>query len=276
MSDVNVYPIGMNKTALLIVGGCVILLGGYLGYRAYRYEVEKSARLETQLAQMSIDFKQFREDFAQARNEAQKNQKELREGLSKDYQEKLDQQKLAILARIDGVMEVKLADVKGKLSELKPGVYSYDNREHGVIDRLIVDATQKPANFDIGFKPQKLTLTGTLNWDEKKGASTFWLNPQTVSTSGGITVNIPELTFSAGEQYNNWITTLRRGKETRVPVMPKYTVNLLGGREYRNGMDTKTVFGASAAYNFIGGANLGAGFIGDAVFVQGGWSFGKR
>jgi hypothetical protein len=277
MTDIKVYPIGQNKTTYAIIGGAVLLLAGYLGYRAWEYEKNQKQLLATQLAELNKKFEKFGPGFVQAGNQQQLDQDKLKADLSEDFRKQLAQQKAEILAKVDGIVQFKMQNIQGKLNELKPGVYSYPKTaDEKVIDYLTIDATQKPADFKMGFLPQQINLTGTLNFSVKDGTTAFWMQAQKTKTSGGLDVDIPELRFTPSVEFTNWVTQLR-GKETHVAVMPKYTIDLMVGKQYSNGVvATKNVFGASGQYNWVGGFNAGAGFLGDSVFVKAGWSFGKR
>jgi hypothetical protein len=277
MSDVNVFPLGQNRTTYFIVGGTVLLLVGFLSYKAWQYEKNQKELLATQLAELNQKFEKFAPGFAQAGNQPQLDQNKLKADLSAEFQKQLDQQKAEILAKVNGIIQFKLQDIHGKLDELTPGVYSYPKKANEkVIDYLTVDATQKPVDFKIGFLPQQINLTGTLNFSAKDGTTTFWMQAQKTKTSGGLEVDIPQLNFTPSSEFTNWVAQLR-GKDTHISVMPKYTVDLLMGKQYSNGVvATKNVFGVQGQYNWVGGFNAGAGFIGDSVFIKAGWSFGKR
>jgi hypothetical protein len=92
----------------------------------------------------------------------------------------------------------------------------------------------------------------------------------------GISITTNKLTLTPGDEFIQWETTLK-GKTAYIPVMPKWTVDALFGREWSSYIPGgyRNVWGAEGTRNFTNGIGIGGGFIGSTVFVKAGYSFGK-
>lgn len=260
----------------------------YSQYKLRQIEKQEKLELQTQLAQMSKDFKVMHTDLTsqlvQAKNEQQQSQEALIKTLSEEYQQKLKDQKMQILAKLDGVIAIRIKSIKDQLAETQPGFYSY-MKSSGLIDRLTVDTRLKPAEFDLAFKPQTLNLSGTLNFDknkyekDQKGTS-FWMEASNAKTNGGLEVTIPQLNFTPAPEFNQWVTQLRTKSEGPKPlILPKYSIDLILGHELFN-TSPKIVYGVESTWFLPGGFNVGAGVMtggtgGTTIFGKIGFRFGK-
>lgn len=259
-----------------------ILLLGYIGYSAYKYKLSLDAQHQTEIDNQTRKFEALTLTLTQALNTAIKDQKELTVGLSKDYQDKLAEQKQQILARIDGTISTHVNPIEERLWELKPGVYSFpkEGASDPIIDKLIVDTFKKPESFKITFKPQDIKFNATLNFSKKDETMSFWVEPQTKNI-GGMEVKVSKLELQPSDELNGFITELR-GSKIYLPVMPKYTINFLGGvGSSITGTTTKNPYiGGQFIYNTTSGIGIGAMGIsnGQQVIILGsaGYSFKKR
>ena len=207
----------------------VLVISGIIAFGAWRWKVNSDAQHATELANAQVQFKQLTERLVQTENTLIKTQKDMKSELSAEYQQKLDEQKQVILAKIKGQIDTQINPINAKLWELQPGVFQYPKpgESDPIVNKLTVNTVKRPAEFDMTFKPQEITFDATLNFSEKDKNMSFWVEPQTKNI-GGMKVSVSKLQLQPSAELNNFITDLR-GKKTYLPVMPKYTAGLLAG-----------------------------------------------
>ena len=285
----EVYPLGRNKTYYIAAGLAGLALLGFIGYKAWSYERNQRLLKEAENAQLRIGFKQLSDSMVQLESRVVKSQDDLRTGLSKEYQDKLKEEKQTILGNLQAVVVAAMAkEREGKGLWLSQTEIQFPNPNQRGDERLLdyfIANLQDPKSPTYRYKilPQTINISGTLNWDEQNGNAPFWLDSQTKTTEGGLQLSIPKASFTVGPEFTRWVAEMRSKKEVKIPVMPKYTVDLMLGKEFSplTGQTPRTVFGAQGAYHTVSGFGFGGGALtggngGTIVFGKIGYSFGIR
>jgi hypothetical protein len=252
----------------------VVLLGvGVFGYQTLKREKSARQLAEANVAQAKVEMETYKAGTTQANNDLMASQKDLMDKFSSDMQDSLKDQKAKILAAVNGTIQAKFDEQKGVGKQDTPTSWEYSDQ---LMSKIAVDAKDpvKP-KFDYTIAPFAISLDGSLNFQQDKGVVTFWMQPRVIGPDG-ISITTNKLTLTPGDEFIQWETTLK-GKTAYIPVMPKWTVDALFGREWSSYIPGgyRNVWGAEGTRNFTNGIGIGGGFIGSTVFVKAGYSFGK-
>jgi hypothetical protein len=274
----------------MIAGGTALaLLLGFVAYKAWAYERNQRYTLAAENAQMKIEFKNLRDAIVQSSSKVVQSQSDLQANLSKEYKQALLEANQKVLGALSAQIVVAMEkERQGKGTWLSQTEIQFpDPAKRGdekLMDYFIANLKDpKEPSYRYKLLPQTIQLNGTLNWDEKNGNAPFWLDPQTKTLEGGLQLSIPKSTFTVGPEFVRWVAEMREHKTVETVVMPKYTVELMMGKEFNPlaSQSPRTVYGAQGAYNTVSGIGVGLGaFVGGTggtiVFGKAGWSFGKR
>lgn len=263
----------------------VLVISGIIAFGAWRWKVNADAQHATELANAQVQFQKLTDRLVQAENTLVKKQDDMKAELSTEYQQKLEEQKQVILAKIKGQIDAQINPINAKLWELQPGVFQYPKPGDSdpIVNKLTVNTVKRPAEFDISFKPQEITFDATLNFSEKNKNMSFWVEPQTKNI-GGMKVSVSKLQLQPSAELNAFITDLR-GKKVYLPTMPKYTAGLLAGvgtnvQLTAPNSDKHFYFGGLWQYNTASGIGFPVVGLtnGNNFIVTGGltYSWGKR
>jgi hypothetical protein len=258
---------------------CVILLllvAGVFGYKTWRREKAARVMAETNVAQAKVEMATFKDGLiTQAKNELMKTQKELASTFSVEMQDELQDQKMKIMASIQTTVRAEFKAQGGVGKPTDKSAWTYSDTLMSFINVNAADPAKPEFKYQIA--PLTLQLDGSLNFSNKKGVVTFWTEPHVIGAPQGIHLTVPSMTLTPNEDFIAWEASLR-GKETHIPVMPKYSFSLMAGREWAKEFPggVRTVYGGDFTRNYTNGLGIGGGYLGSTVFIKATYSFGKQ
>ena len=241
---------------------------------AFRYERNQKNSAQTEIQNAKVEFTTFKNGVVQAQNHLVETHKQMLSQMSSEFQTEIKSQDQRLLMLLKGDMKVGFQEVKDAIGSKDPNlpVYTFQDK----VQDIKVDARMpNEPRFSYKIKPFDIHLEGSLNFDEKEGQTKFWFRPQ-VKNELGLTITTPQLDLTPSPEFNQWVGKLK-GREVYVPVMPRWTVSGLAGREWMKELPGgfRNVYGADATYNFRNNLGVGAGFIGSTTFMRVSYSFGK-
>lgn len=254
----------------------LLVVAGALSYQAYRNKSGQLANAQTELRNSQVEFKTLQDGVTQAKNEMVKSQAELMAQLSDSFQRQLKEEHQKILASVQGKMDVGFKDVKDRIGQVDPNnpkVFDYSDTTMKYIKVNTVDPAAP--KFSYGINPISVTFEGTLNYESKNGVASFWVRPA-VSNNPDVEVQTSKLVLTPSKEMNALLTSLGTGKAF-VPVMPKWTVSGLAGREFLKEIPNgyRNVYGADLTRNFSNNLGVGGGILGSTTYLKLSYSWGK-